>query len=88
MKLFCVPVGLFWAKDRLATQQTVNLVLDTIRLAMKKEKKRVAAVLQLHSDQGAQLWDNTVNVKQRESLRQCYGREFLLHSENRVYLPA
>ncbi len=25
-----------------ATQQTVNLVLDTIRLAMKQEKKRVA----------------------------------------------
>ena len=37
-----------------ATQQTVNLVLDTIRLAMKKEKKRVAAELQLHSDQGSQ----------------------------------
>ena len=37
-----------------ATQQTVNLVLDTIRLAMKKEKKRVAAELQLHSDQGCQ----------------------------------
>ena len=37
-----------------ATQQTVNLVLDTIRQAMKKEKKRVAAELQLHSDQGAQ----------------------------------
>ena len=36
------------------TQQTVNLVLDTIRLAMKKEKKRVAAELQLHSDQGFQ----------------------------------
>lgn len=34
------------------TQQTVNLVLDTIRLAMKKE--RVAAELQLHSDQGFQ----------------------------------
>ena len=34
-----------------ATQQTINLVLDTIRLAMKKEKKRVAAELQLHSDQ-------------------------------------
>ena len=32
--------------------QTVNLVLDTIRIAMKKEK--VAAELQLHSDQGAQ----------------------------------
>ena len=37
-----------------ATQQTVNLVLDTIRLAMKKEKKRVAAELRLHSDQGFQ----------------------------------
>ena len=37
-----------------ATQQTVNLVLDTIRLAMKKEKKGVAAELQLHSDQGSQ----------------------------------
>ena len=37
-----------------ATQQTVNLVLDTIRLAMKKEKKRVAAELQLNSDQGFQ----------------------------------
>ena len=33
---------------------TVNLVLDTIRLAMKAEKKRVAAELQLHSDQGFQ----------------------------------
>ena len=37
-----------------ATQQTVNLVLDTIRLAMKRERKRVAAELQLHSDQGFQ----------------------------------
>lgn len=37
-----------------ASQQTVNLVLDTIRLAVKKEKKRVAAELQLHSDQGFQ----------------------------------
>ena len=37
-----------------ATRQTVNLVLDTIRLAMKKEKMRVAAELQLHSDQGFQ----------------------------------
>lgn len=36
-----------------ATTQTVNLVLDTIRLAMQKEKK-VAAELQLHSDQGSQ----------------------------------
>ncbi len=37
-----------------ATQQTVNLVLDTVRLATKQEKKRVAAELQLHSDQGFQ----------------------------------
>ena len=36
------------------TQQTVNLVLDTIRLAMKREKKRAAAELHLHSDQGFQ----------------------------------
>ena len=35
------------------TTQSVNLVLDTIRLAMQKEKK-VAAELQLHSDQGSQ----------------------------------
>ena len=31
----------------------MNLVLDTIRLAMQKERK-VAAELQLHSDQGSQ----------------------------------
>ena len=37
-----------------SSQQTVNLVLDTIRLAMRKEKKKVAAKLQLHSDQGFQ----------------------------------
>ena len=36
-----------------ATNQTVNLVLDTIRQAMQKEKE-VAAELQLHSDQGSQ----------------------------------
>ena len=36
------------------TAQTVNLVLDTIRLAMKQEKKKVTAELQLHSDQGFQ----------------------------------
>ncbi len=37
-----------------ATQQTVNLVLDTIRLAMKKEKKKADEELILHSDQGTQ----------------------------------
>ena len=36
------------------TEQTVNLVLDTIRLAMKQEKEKVAVELQPHSDQGAQ----------------------------------
>ena len=41
-----------------ASQQTVNLVLDTIRLAMKKEKKKVAAELQLHSGQGFQYTSN------------------------------
>ena len=35
-------------------QQTVSLVLDTIRLAMKAEKKRAAAELHLHSGQGFQ----------------------------------
>ena len=37
-----------------ASSQTVNLVLDTVRLAMRREKKKVAADLQLHSDQGFQ----------------------------------
>ena len=37
---------------RTCTNQTVNLVLDTIRMAMRKEK--VTAELQLHSDQGFQ----------------------------------
>ena len=37
-----------------SSRQTVNLVLDTIRLAIRKEKKKVAAELQLHSDQGFQ----------------------------------
>ena len=37
-----------------ATRQTVNLVLDTIHLAMKATKKRAAEELQLHSDQGFQ----------------------------------
>lgn len=36
------------------TDQTVNLVLDTIHLAMKQVKKKAAEELQLHSDQGAQ----------------------------------
>ncbi len=42
------------AACKTGTEQTVNLVLGTIRLAMKQEKKKVAAELRLHSDQGAQ----------------------------------
>ena len=37
-----------------ATRQTVNLVLDTIHVAMKTTKKRAAEELHLHSDQGFQ----------------------------------
>lgn len=33
------------------TEQTIDLVLDTICLAKRKEKKKVAAELQLHGDQ-------------------------------------
>ena len=50
------------------TQQTVNLVLDTIRLAMKTEKKKVAAELQLHSDQGFQY-----TSREYFNLTQSYG---------------
>ena len=50
------------------TQQTVNLVLDTIRLAMKKEKKKVAAELHLHSDQGFQY-----TSREYFNLTQSYG---------------
>ncbi len=42
------------AACKTGTEQTVNLVLNTIRLAMRKEKKRVVAELQLHSGQGFQ----------------------------------
>ena len=37
-----------------AAQQTVNLVVGTIRQAVRREKKKVAAELYLHSDQGFQ----------------------------------
>ena len=49
-----------------ATEQTVNLVLKTIRLAKKKEK--VTAELQLHSDQGFQYTSNRYF-----NLTQSYG---------------
>ena len=63
-----------------ATQQTVNLVLDTIRLAMKNEKKRVAAELQLHSDQGFQ-YTSTAYFK----LTQSYGITPSMSSKGNPY---
>ena len=51
------------------TQQTVNLVLDTIRLAMKQEKKRVAAELYLHSDQGFQYTSQAYGITPSMSRR-------------------
>jgi transposase InsO family protein len=63
-----------------ATQQTVNLVLDTIRLAMKKEKKKVAAELQLHSDQGFQ-YTSTAYFK----LTQSYGITPSMSSKGNPY---
>ena len=57
------------------TQQTVNLVLDTIRQAMKREKKAVAAELQLHSDQGFQYTSQAYfNLTQEYSITPSMSR--------------
>lgn len=57
------------------TQQTVNLVLDTIRLAMKSEKKKVAAELQLHSDQGFQYTSHAYfNITQKYGITPSMSR--------------
>lgn len=50
------------------TNQTVDLVLDTIHLAMKQVKKRAATELQLHSDQGGQY-----TSQEYFNLTQAYG---------------
>jgi len=50
------------------TEQTINLVLDTINLAMRQEKKKVAAELQLHSVQGFQYTSHAY-----QKLTQAYG---------------
>jgi transposase InsO family protein len=59
------------------TQQTVNLVLDTIHLAMKREKKKVAVELQLHSDQGLQYTSQAYFnlIKESGIHRPCQGEE-------------
>ena len=62
-----------------ASQQTVNLVLDTIRLAMKREKKKIAEELQLHSDQGFQYTSHAYF-----KLTQSYG---ITHSMSRKGNP-
>ena len=63
-----------------AAHQTVNLVLDTIRLAMKKEKKRIAAELQLHSDQGFQYTSQAYY-----NLTQSYGITPSMSSKGNPY---
>ncbi len=56
------------AACKTGTEQTVDLVLDTIRLAMKQEKKKVAAELRFHSDQDTQYASQTYF-----ELTQIYG---------------
>ena len=63
-----------------AATQTVSLVLDTIRLAMKKEKKKVAAELQLHSDQGFQYTSQAYF-----NLTQSYGITPSMSSKGNLY---
>ena len=74
-----------------ASQQTVNLVLDTIRLAMKREKKKIAEELQLHSDQGFQYtshayfkpnqsYRTTPSVSKRKNPYDSATTEKFLHS--------
>jgi len=76
------------------TRQTVNLVLDTIRLAMRQEKKRVAAELHLHSDQGFQYTSQAYfqltqqyGITPSISKRHLYGYHCrkVFYSQNRIY---
>ena len=52
---------------KIGTEQTVNLVLDTIRLAMRKEKKKVTAELQRHSHERIQYKTGAAPLTQRHS---------------------
>ena len=56
-----------------AAQQTVNLVLDTVRQAVRREKKKVAAELQLHSDQGFQ-YLSLIHISASYGLTDSMGR--------------
>ena len=62
------------------TEQTVNLVLDTIRFAMRKEKKRAAAELHLHSDQGFQYTSQASIHKGRHVGQPAFSELFALLS--------
>ena len=82
------------AACKTGTRQTVNLVLDTIRPAMKKEKKRVAAGLGLHSDQGFQYASQAYfNLTQAYGItpsiskRHLYGYHCrkVFYPQNRIY---
>ncbi len=56
------------------TEQTVNLVLNTVKAAMKKEK--VTEQLQLHSDQGAQYASHEYfNLTQLYNITQSMSRK-------------
>lgn len=56
-----------------ATQQTINLVLNTIKAAKRKEK--VTAELQLHSDQGFQYTSHAyLNLTQSYGIKQSMSR--------------
>ena len=56
-----------------ATQQTINLVLNTIKAAKRKEK--VTAELQLHSDQGFQYTSHAYfNLTQSYGIKQSMSR--------------
>ena len=63
-----------------ASRQTLGHVLDTIRLVMKKDKKRVAAELQLHCDQGFQYTSNAYF-----KLTQSYGITPSMSSKGNPY---
>ena len=62
------------------TQQTVNLVLDTIRLAMRRGKKRAAAELHLHSDRGVQYTSQAYF-----NLTQAYGITLSMSRQGNPY---
>ena len=70
-------------------EQTVNLVLATIRLAMRKEKRRAAAELQLHSGHGFQYTSQAYFIYNHERIQLKTGVAplTLRHSAKTLYFP-